>query len=99
MKFNKPRPSTAMWMGLGVAVGAYEYLAPEGELLSEAVDRGLEGKHRALVLGGIAVTTAHLLNAFDHYGLEKVDPFSNVLSRLRRKACEQTDIQIPGAEG
>ena len=89
------RPSTKMWLGIGAAIGAYEYFAPEGELLSEAVDRGLEGKHRALVIGGIAITAAHLLNIFDHYDMKHLDPYSAVLSKIRRVACEQAGVQIP----
>ena len=82
---ERPRPSSIAWMTLGASVAAYEYLAPDGELLSEAVDRGLEGRHKYLVMGGIALTAAHLLNTFERFNAEKYDPFPAVLGKIRRK--------------
>lgn len=60
---------------LGVAA-AYEILCPEGETLSEGVDRALE--HDSLkyaAIAGIGITAAHLLNLIP----EKYDPFHYAL--------------------
>lgn len=40
---------------------AYEYAAPDNQLISHAVDRALE-KHRWTTVFAITYTTAHLLN-------------------------------------
>ena len=80
------RPSTAAWLTIGAGVAAYEYACPDGELLSEAVDRGLEGRYKYLVMGGIAVTAAHLLNVFDKLDCNQLDPFT-YLSKVRRQKC------------
>lgn len=58
------------WAGIGAAVLAYELLAPEGQLLSEGVDRALE-RHPILVRAAIGATALHLLNLLP----EKIDPF------------------------
>jgi hypothetical protein len=48
------------WIGIGLGVLAYEVAAPEGELLSEGVDRALErSKLWALPVGYVAL---HLIN-------------------------------------
>lgn len=59
------------WIVLGAAVTVYEVFAPEGELLSEVVDRGLVS-HRLLTAGAVLVTAAHLLNVLP----KCVDPFA-----------------------
>jgi hypothetical protein len=71
------RPSTKAWLGLGAGVAVYEVLCPEGELMSEAVDRALEGRPfvRAATLGGIAITACHLANLIP----QSVDPFHKAL--------------------
>ena len=81
---DKLRPSTAAWLSIGAGVAIYEYACPDGELLSEAVDRGLESKYKYLVMGGIAVTAAHLLNLFDKLDANQLDPFTHI-SKLRRQ--------------
>lgn len=79
---EKPSPAKAAWIGLGVGVSVYEMLCPEGQTLSEEVDRVLENPRvRYLVLGAIAVTAAHLANVLP----EQVDPFEQVLSKARRR--------------
>ena len=47
------------WAALAAAVVAYEAAAPDGQLLSEAVDRYRE-KHPLLTLGVICLIAAHL---------------------------------------
>ncbi|MEV0759570.1 hypothetical protein [Nocardia sp. NPDC050435] len=48
-------------VGLAVAVLVYEIAAPEGQLISHAVDRLLE-THRLATIFAITYTAAHLLN-------------------------------------
>lgn len=50
------------WVGLVFGVAAYDMLCPEGETLSEGVDRGLESKYRHLIKLGIGMTALHLVN-------------------------------------
>lgn len=62
-----------LWIALASFITALEVIAPDGELLSEGVDRGLE-QHPLLVRAAIIVTAAHLLNLLP----EKVDPFARL---------------------
>lgn len=82
---RKPRTSEVAWGALIAGIAAYEYVAPDGELLSDAVDRGLEGRGKYVVMGSIALTAAHLLNTFERFGVERYDPFPAVLGKVRRK--------------
>jgi hypothetical protein len=74
------RYSTKAWLGLGAYVVATEVCAPQGELLSEAVDRWLE-KHPARTVSALAITgtTLHLLNLLP----EKYDPFAITVKSVR----------------
>lgn len=63
--------SKGAWIGLAAGVAAYDILCPKGETLSEAVDRGLETKYKALIYAGIGMTALHLANLLP----EKADPF------------------------
>jgi hypothetical protein len=70
------RPSTVAWGVLGASVLAYDVLCPQGETLSEGVDRALEhNKFKYVAMGAVAVTAAHLLN----YIPESIDPFTRAL--------------------
>ncbi|WP_218001213.1 DUF7427 family protein [Nocardia thailandica] len=62
-----------LWLTLAGVVTALEIIAPEGELLSEGVDRGLE-RHPLLVRAAILITAAHLLNLLP----ERVDPYARL---------------------
>lgn len=62
-----------LWTALAGVVTALEIVAPEGELLSEGVDRGLE-RHPLLVRAAIVITAAHLLNLLP----ERVDPYARL---------------------
>lgn len=76
-------PSNVAWGVLAAGVTAYEILAPEGELLSEAVDRALDRPYaRYMAIGAVAVTACHLLNIFEHFGIEHLDPIHQ-LGRLK----------------
>lgn len=69
-------PSSKAWLALGAGVAAWDILCPPGETLSEGVDRALEHPvYRAVALGGIAVTAAHLANLLP----DRIDPFHNAL--------------------
>lgn len=67
------------WIGLAAGVVAYDILCPEGEMLSEGVDRGLEA-NRTATIAAVGVTALHLLNVLP----PSVDPFSLGLSGLKR---------------
>lgn len=71
---ERPRPATIAWGVLGAGVIAYDILCPEGETLSEGVDRALECEKRKLALGAIAITAAHLANIIP----QQIDPFHRV---------------------
>ena len=74
------RPSTLAWGAIGAGVAAYEMLCPQGETLSERLDPLLEGRSRYIVMGGIAVTAAHLMNLIP----DRLDPYEQGLSRVRQ---------------
>lgn len=67
------------WLAVGALVGAYELAAPEGQLLSEGVDRALE-KHPLLVTAAVGSVALHLLNAIP----EQIDPISRINDVARR---------------
>ncbi|AYR03260.1 hypothetical protein SEA_OCTOBIEN14_125 [Gordonia phage Octobien14] len=69
------------WMALALSVLVYEVAAPEGELLSEGVDRALLSNRksvRAAAWAGITVTALHLLNVLPVW----CDPYA-LLARVR----------------
>jgi len=67
------KPSDRAWMFLAGGVVAYEILALDGELMSEAVDRYLEA--RPIVTRAIVITVAaHLLNLIPR----RLDPLAQL---------------------
>jgi hypothetical protein len=66
------------WAVGAAAVIAYEIACPDGELMSEGVDRGIE-KHPVLVPLAIGMIACHLANVFR----EDRDPVSLALSFSR----------------
>lgn len=74
------RPGFVFWCAIGACITVYEVLAPEGEMMSHTVDRGLE-RHPYLVTGAIVVTAAHLLNVLDR--APWMDPYQ-ILARMRQ---------------
>lgn len=69
---EKPRPSTVAWGVLAAGVAAYDIMSPPGETLSERMDSWLDSpRSKAMAIGTVAVTAAHLLNILP----ERVDPF------------------------
>jgi hypothetical protein len=74
------RYSTKAWLGLGAYVVATEVCAPDGELLSQAVDRWLEKRPGRTVSAVTIVATAlHLLNLLP----ERYDPFAITVKTVR----------------
>lgn len=78
-KYYKPEPSTMAWGAIIAGVSVYEYFAPEGQLLSERVDRAIENHPIAVPLA-IGITALHLANKLP----ERVDPFSRLLALTKR---------------
>lgn len=77
---ERPRPSNLAWVALAAGVATYDYYAPPGETLSEAVDRALERPvGRVLALGAIAITAAHLINVLP----PEIDPIHQLAERFR----------------
>lgn len=71
-----PKPATIAWGILAAGVATYDVLCPQGETLSEGVDRAMTHPFgKAVVLGGIALTGAHLANLLP----EGADPFHHAL--------------------
>lgn len=71
--------ATRAWALIGVGVLAYEIACPEGELLSEGVDRALE-RHPKATVAAIGITALHLANLIP----ERLDPFSIGVKAIRR---------------
>lgn len=64
------------WLITGVVVAGLEAACPDGETLSEGVDKLLEHDTlRYAAIAGIGITAAHLLNLIP----EKYDPFHYAL--------------------
>ena len=75
------KPSSGAWIALGIGIAAYDILCPQGETLSEGVDRLMERRHgKAMALGGIALVGAHLANLIP----EQYDPFHYALAWKHR---------------
>lgn len=75
----KPPELTAgrAWAALAAGVVIYELAAPDGELMSEGVDRGMErgSLARTAIYAAIGCTALHLVNAIP----ENIDPFHRLL--------------------
>lgn len=63
------------WVAIGVFAAGWDAIAPE--TLSDAADRALE-KHPVLTIATIGAVAMHLANTFEHYGIEKLDPISQI---------------------
>ncbi|WP_306365323.1 hypothetical protein [Nocardia sp. CC227C] len=60
-----------LWLFVGAAVVVAEVVAPEGELLSEGVDKAME-HHPVLTRAAIEITARHLTNDLP----ANLDPFT-----------------------
>lgn len=67
------------WLALGWGVAVYDYAAPEGQMLSEGVDRALE-KHPLLTVAAVGTVALHLLNVLP----ERIDPLHQLSVMGRR---------------
>lgn len=76
-------PSNAMWVGIGIGVAAYEVLCPENETLSAGFDRFLTHRYgRYAAIGGVAMISAHLLNVYEHFEIDHLDPLHQLADYL-----------------
>lgn len=75
----KPDTAGKAWAWIGALVTAYELSCPDGELLSEGVDRAIE-KHPLAVPLAIGYTAAHLCNLLP----EKIDLFHQGAEVIKR---------------
>ena len=66
------RPSTVAWGVLAAGVATYDALCPPGETLSERVDSAIEN-HPIATIVAVGAVALHLLNVYEHYGLERLD--------------------------
>lgn len=76
---ENPLTARRAWAGLAAGVVAYEIACPNGELMSEGVDRALE-KHPVLTMLAIGATALHLANLLP----EQIDPFHQTLKFLKK---------------
>lgn len=67
------------WAAVGLGVIAYDLACPQGEQLSEGVDRALD-THRLVTLGAIGVTAAHLANVIP----PRFDPFKRTIDFIKK---------------
>lgn len=72
------------------SLAVYDVLAPPGETVSERLDDPLEagGWKRAVTLGFLGVTFAHLGNVFESLGVKQLDPYSHALKWKDRRDVE-----------
>ena len=78
---RNPLTARRAWLGVGTLVLAYEIACPDGELMSEGVDRAIE-KHPVLTILAIGATALHLANLLP----ESIDPFHQSLKYIKRGA-------------
>lgn len=77
--------SNYAWAGLAAGIIIYEYYCPDGETLSEGFDRFL--KHpvgKLAAIGSVALVGAHLLNIYEHFDLEQLDPIHRLADTFRK---------------
>lgn len=75
---EKPKPSTVAWIGLAAGVAAYDIFCPEGETLSEGVDRALETRYKHITAVAVGAVALHLVNKLPN----AIDPLHQ-LTRLK----------------
>lgn len=76
--YIRPNPSKVAWATIGGFALAFDIFAPEGQTLSEGVDKALES-HKVLTTLAVGATALHLLNKLP----AKIDPFVMSNNRLR----------------
>ena len=79
------------WAAMGLGIVAYEIVAPDDQLLSEAVDRFLL-KHPHITRAAIVLIAAHLLNLIPN----RYDPIHHTASvvRLQRKYLDRRTLTV-----
>jgi hypothetical protein len=71
------------WVTMALGIVAYELIAPEGQLLSEAVDRFLV-KHPVVTRVVVISVAAHLLNVLPN----RVDPIHQIATISRERSSQ-----------
>lgn len=66
------------WIAMGLGILAYELACPQGELLSEGVDKALNA-HPLITRAAIGVTALHLANLIP----DTIDPFKRGIDLLK----------------
>lgn len=79
MDFHRYTISDKAWMTLGAGILAYEFWAPDGELLSEAVDRYLI-THPVATKVIVMTLVLHILNVVQ----PDYDPIHHLATALRK---------------
>lgn len=74
------------WGVIAAGVAAYEWLAPENQLLSHAADRSME-KHPLVTSAIVGAFALHLVNVFP----DKYDPINVVGRRLMQFKRRQAE--------
>lgn len=75
---RKPRPSELAWGALAAGVSAYEYFAPQDELMTHQAYRWLESDNKFIKYGtyaAIGATALHLANGYDRLRIGNLDPY------------------------
>jgi hypothetical protein len=83
------RPSERAWLALGVGVLAYDVCAPDGETLSEGVDRWLEA-HTWITRVVILTVARHLGNELT----ADIDPLALTLGLARRLRRQRVVVVV-----
>lgn len=78
-KYGPQTLAAKAWTLMGAGILAYELACPNGETLSEGVDRALEN-HKLVTSVAIGVTALHLANVLP----PRVDPYSQTLKLIKR---------------
>lgn len=78
------RQRTKAMIGLTAAICAYEVWCDDEETISDWYDAALESHPIPTFLGTVALA-AHVLNVYENYGVEHIDPIHRVASMKPKK--------------
>lgn len=71
-EFGREHYAELGWAFIAASVAVIDVCAPPGKTLSEKVDDWIE-HHPVATIATVGAVALHLVNAFDHYKLEKYD--------------------------
>lgn len=88
-RYYTGREAALGWVVVGAVVLTYEVIAPDGQLLSEGIDRALE-KHPIATRIGVGLVAMHLLNLIP----DRVDPVHRLalLLRITRHPVREAEV-------